>query len=186
MDRKTIWKHVKKHSGKNINSKYSKVSSMKGQIIKKFGAIMLLLLIVPMLVLSGCSSGSGEVDIVALKAQKLIDYHADKYKDVEATGEIIDGVRHINIKAYQFYFEPTLIIVNKGEKIKLTIEAIDVPHGFEIEGFMIPNYDIETKIRPGFPLEIEFTADEKGVWDFICTIYCGFAHSTMKGTWVTR
>jgi cytochrome c oxidase subunit II len=152
---------------------------------RKFSSILILLLIVPMLILSGCGSRA-DVDLNTIKAQKLIEYHSDKYKDEKATGELIDGVRHINIKAYQFYFEPTTIIVNKGEKIKLTIEAMDIPHGFEIEGFEIPDYDINTKIRPGFPLEVEFLADEIGVWEFICSIYCGFGHSVMKGTFVVR
>lgn len=148
---------------------------------KKIMGILLLLLVVPLLLLSGCT---GDQNLI--KAQKLIDYHEEKYKDYEATGTLENGVRTINIKAYQFYFEPELIIVNKGEKVRIIVEAMDVPHGFEIEGFMIPDYNIETVIRKGFPLTVEFIADEKGVWDFICTIYCGFGHSTMKGTFVIR
>tara|TARA_Y100000310_G_scaffold15911_1_gene15955 strand:- start:264 stop:455 length:192 start_codon:yes stop_codon:yes gene_type:complete len=33
---------------------------------------------------------------------------------------------------------------------------------------------------------IDFDADKKGVWEFICSIYCGFGHSTMKGVFVVR
>ena len=149
---------------------------------KKIMSLTLLLLLVPMLLLSGCTSEDQNL----IKAKKLSAYHEEKYKDYEATGTLENVVRTIHIKAYQFYFEPDLIIVNKGEKIRLVVEAMDVPHGFEIEGFMIPDYNIDTVIRKGFPLTIEFIADEKGVWDFICTIYCGFGHSTMKGTFVIR
>lgn len=149
--------------------------------MKKTTSLLVLVMLVPMLVF-GCNPG----DPNTIKARKLVDYQVDQYKDMEATGELIDGVRVINVKAWQFEFEPKLIIVNKGEKVKLIVSAEDIPHGFEIEGFQMPNYDINTKIRPGFPLELEFMANEQGMWEFICTIYCGFGHSTMKGVFVIR
>ena len=147
----------------------------------------MLIFLIPILVLSGCGAGTnGDNDPDFIKAKKLLNFNADKYDGMDATGELIDGVRHITLNAYQFYFEPELIIVNKGEKIRLTINAMDIPHGFEIEGYMIPGYDIDTVIRKGAPMTIEFTADESGVWEFICTIFCGFGHSTMKGIMVIR
>lgn len=154
-------------------------------IYKKLNGFILLIFLVPVLLLSGCGTSDGN-DADFIKAKKLLQYNADKYNDAEATGTLENGVRTIYIKAYQFYFEPTTIIVNKGEKIKLIIEVMDVPHGFEMEGFEIEGYDIDTIIRKGTPLVLEFTADKKGVWDFICTIYCGFGHSAMKGVFVVR
>ena len=154
---------------------------------KKIQGVFVLLLLVPVLILSGCGiTGDAVNEPDFIKAKKLLQYHADKYEDMEATGTLEDGVRTIYIKAYQFYFEPTTIVVNKGEKIRLIISAEDVPHGFEIEGFEIEGYDISTMIRKGTPLVLEFDADEKGVWEFICTIFCGFGHSTMKGVFVIR
>lgn len=158
-------------------------------IYKKIQTIVLLLLVVPILLLSGCQSvkiNPESFDPDLIKAKKLVNFHAEKYKDEKATGTLKNGVRTIEIKAYQFFFEPTTIIMNKGEKIKLIITAEDIPHGFEIEGFQIPDYDIDTVIRKGTPLILEFEADQVGVWQFICTIYCGFGHSTMKGTFVIR
>lgn len=141
------------------------------------------LLLIVILLLYGCGT-SGDSDII--KAEKLLDYHAEKYDDMEASGTVENGVRVIEIKAYQFYFDPATIIVNKGEKVRLIIEAMDVPHGFEIEGFDIPEYDIDTVIRVGKPLVLEFIADEEGVWEIICSIYCGHGHSDMKGIFVVR
>jgi len=143
----------------------------------------LLLFLLPILLFSGCTTGS-DPDFVM--AKKLLEQDAQKYVDVPATGKLVDGVRVIEIKANQFFFEPELIVVNKGEKIKLIINAEDVPHGFEIEGLDIPNYSIETVIRPGMPIEIIFDANEEGVWEFICSLYCGYGHSTMKGVFVVR
>lgn len=148
--------------------------------MKKNYFILFLILTLSILLLTGCGNDN------VIKANKLLEYDADKYKDMKATGTLENGVRTVHIKAYQFYFEPELVIVNKGEKIKLIVEAMDIPHGFEIEGFEIPGYDIDTKIRPGIPLTLEFEADEQGAWDFICSVYCGFGHSTMKGIFVIR
>ena len=152
---------------------------------KKINSIALLAFILPTLLLAGCGNGTGS-DPDFIKAKKLLEYHSEKYDDMEATGELVDGVRVIKLNAYQFYFEPELIIVNKGEKVKIVIEEMDVPHGFEIEGFNIPGYDVDTVIRPGMPLIVEFIADEKGAWEFICSIYCGYGHSIMKGIFVIR
>ncbi len=152
---------------------------------KKINGFLLLVLLVPILLLSGCGTSLGE-DPDFVKAKKLLQYNANRYNNIEATGTLENGVRTIYIKAYQFYFEPTTIIVNEGEKIRLIISAEDVPHGFEIEGFMIEGYNIDTVIRKGTPLVLEFEANEKGVWEFICSIYCGFGHSTMKGVFVIR
>ncbi len=148
----------------------------------QFKGWCMLAVLLPFLVATGCTPQNTDV----ITAKKLIESSGQKYTDIPASGTLKDGVREIYIKAYQFYFEPELIVVNKGERIRLIISAEDVPHGFEIEGFTIPGYDIETVIRKGIPLTIEFTADEKGVWEFICTIYCGYGHSTMKGTFVIR
>jgi len=141
-----------------------------------------LLFVLP--VISGCTQATLDNDYI--KAQKLIDVNSNQYTDMAASGTLEDGVRVIRISAQQFNFDPALIIVNKGERVRLIIEVEDIPHGFEIEGFNIPGYDISTIIRKGTPLVLEFLADEAGVWEFICTIYCGFGHSEMKGTFVIR
>lgn len=140
----------------------------------------LLLLLAAIFLISACTPNT------VVDAQKILEYHETKYDDEPATGEIVNGVREIKIDAYQFQFEPKTIIVNKGEKIRLIVEAKDVPHGFEIEGLQIPGYDINTVIRPGMPLTLEFTVDEEGVWEFICTIYCGFGHGEMNGLFIVR
>ncbi len=154
---------------------------IRGQWWNRWSGIFLLLLAVPSLALSGCSFDSSTV-----QAKKIIQYHEEKYKDADPSGTVIDGVRVITLKAYQFYFSPSTIVANKGDRVRLVVSAEDVPHGFEIEGLKIPGYNIETVIRPGFPVAIEFTADERGVWEIICTIYCGFGHSGMKGTFVVK
>jgi cytochrome c oxidase subunit II len=145
--------------------------------LKSIKVIFLFLLLISLI---GCQSEN------MLLAKKLLEHNQEKYKDLPATGEIVNGVRVIKIEAYQFYFKPEVIIVNKGDKVKLVVEAMDIPHGFEIEGFHIPDYDTNTVIRPGNPLTLEFLADQEGWWEIICSIYCGFGHSKMKGEFIIR
>ena len=139
---------------------------------------LLMLFFVP--IISGCT------DLETSNAQKLIDYNNHKYDDLPLSGELVEGVRIINVKAYQFRFEPEIIIVNKGDHLLINVSSMDAPHGFELHGFEIPGYDINTEIRPGIPLELDFYALETGLWEFVCSVYCGFGHGSMTGVLVVR
>ncbi len=153
--------------------------------MKKHISLALLFLVIPSFVLSGCSTSTERNQDIII-AQKIIDYHQQKYDSLPLSGTVVNGVRVIEIRARQFSFSPDPVVVNKGDKVRLVIYADDIPHGFEIEGLHIDGYDINTVIRKGFPLTLEFEAEEEGVWDIICTISCGFGHSTMKGTFIIR
>ena len=46
--------------------------------LKKMNGVVLLVLLVPMLVLSGCASGNTVGDTDLIKARKLVDYNEGK------------------------------------------------------------------------------------------------------------
>jgi heme/copper-type cytochrome/quinol oxidase subunit 2 len=142
---------------------------------------MLVCFIFVILMISACSSNSNE-----LKAQKLIDYQKVKYDDALASGKLVDGVREIDVTATRYFWDPREIIVNEGERVRLNVATVDTPHGFEIEGFNIPGYDINTKIEKGKPISVEFDADRQGSWEVICTVYCGAGHGSMKAKFIIR
>lgn len=144
--------------------------------------VIVFLSVLSLMLLAACERHDPDEKL----ARALLEYQEGKYDDEPATGELKEGVREIKLQAFQFFWSPDLIIVNKGEKIRLIISTNDVPHGFEIEGYNIPGYDIATKIEKDHPVTIEFTADESGVWEFICTVYCGAGHGDMKGIFVIR
>lgn len=89
-------------------------------------------------------------------------------------------MKYIEWQKKKFTFVNSAVLYIKKVQLRM------VSHGFEIEGYEIPGLDIDTVIRKGTPLVLEFTADETGVWEFICTIFCGFGHSTMRGIFVIR
>lgn len=93
------------------------------------------------------------------------------------TGEI----KEFKITAKQFQFEPSTIEVNKGDKVRLIVTSIDVPHGFAIS-----EYGINERLDPGKPVTIEFTADKQGTFTAFCSVFCGSGHNNMKGKIVVR
>ena len=99
----------------------------------------------------------------------------------ENTAAPTSGVKEFDITAKQFEFIPSVITVNKGDKVRLDVKSIDVTHGFSIL-----EYGINENINPGKTTIIEFTADKTGEFAFFCSVYCGTGHSGMKGKLVVE
>ncbi len=91
------------------------------------------------------------------------------------------NVKEFKITAKQFAFEPEIIEVNKGDKIRLIVTSIDVPHGISI-----PEYGINERLNPGEPVAIEFIADKEGTFTAFCSVFCGSGHSKMKGKIIVK
>lgn len=90
-------------------------------------------------------------------------------------------VREITMVARQWAFEPGTITVNQGDTVKLTIESIDVSHGFVITAF-----GIDEQLTPEETIDIEFVADKKGAFRFFCNVQCGQGHSSMSGLLIVK
>lgn len=90
-------------------------------------------------------------------------------------------VKEFKITAKQFQFNPATIEVNKGDKVRLIVTSIDVPHGFSIS-----EYGINERLDPGKPKTIEFTADKQGTFTAFCSVLCGSGHSGMKGKLIVK
>src|SRR3989338_4076237 len=131
---------------------------------------ILLILVVLVFLVSACSPKENED---TLKAKKIIEYHKTKFDSLPLSGKIVDGAREIEVKSIQYRWEPDTIVVKKGEKVRFVIESIDTPHGFELEGIQIPNWDVEKAVRKDDKVILEVKADEAGAWDMVCTVYCG-------------
>lgn len=105
----------------------------------------------------------------------------------------------LTISARKYAFEPSVIRVNKGDRISINLITKDVTHGFFMEG-----YDIDAKIKPGDSSEystlllrhpskkddfqevdrIEFTANKTGKFRYRCSVTCGYMHPFMLGEFV--
>ena len=91
------------------------------------------------------------------------------------------GVKEFKITAKQFSFDPGTIEVNKGDKVRLIVTSIDVPHGIAIK-----EYGINQRLDVGKPATIEFTADKPGTFTAFCSVFCGAGHGNMKGNLIVH
>ena len=88
--------------------------------------------------------------------------------------------RVIEVVARRYAFEPDVIEVAVGERVRLMVRSADGLHGLEIKKFKVSK-DIP---RGSAPVAIEFTADETGRFPILCSEYCGDEHDSMRGTLV--
>ena len=79
--------------------------------------------------------------------------------------------------AKRFAFEPAIVEVTEGERVRLVVTSADGVHGFEIKKFKVE------KIIPrgGKPVTIEFMATAAGEYPILCSENCGDGHEDMKG-----
>ncbi len=86
------------------------------------------------------------------------------------------GVQEFSLTAKQFEFSPATVTVKKGVPVKLTIDAVDVEHGFAI-----PEFGVQKSLSVGQKNIVEFTPDKAGEFTFFCSVFCGSGHGSMKG-----
>jgi len=91
------------------------------------------------------------------------------------------NVHEITMTAKKYQFDPAVITIKKGEKVRLIITAADHDHGFKIE-----DLDINQVLKKGDPTTIEFTANKAGTFEFKCSVFCGMGHGKMKGKLVVE
>jgi cytochrome c oxidase subunit 2 len=91
------------------------------------------------------------------------------------------AVKEFTMTAKKFDFTPSTITVSEGDKVKLTIIAQDVPHGFAID-----ELGIKQDITVGTPTTIEFIASKMGTFRFYCSLFCGSGHREMQGQLVVE
>jgi len=89
----------------------------------------------------------------------------------------VEEVRTIDVIASNFKFEPSIISIAQGEKVRLRLRSADRNHQFAIKGFRVKALIPKT----GEAVTVDFVADRAGTFEFTCAEYCGTGHSGMKG-----
>ncbi len=92
-----------------------------------------------------------------------------------------DRVVEFHVKLKRFEYDPQVIKVKKGDTVRLTIESIDIEHGFYIDG-----YDIDVRVRHAEQKVVEFKADKTGAYRIRCSVMCGPLHPFMVGKLVVE
>jgi len=108
-------------------------------------------------------------------AQKM-DYSA-----YNLSGEIISGVRVIEVESFRYSYSPNVIVVNSGERVRINLSTRDTEHGLNI-----PEINFNLKVKKGSPAEGQFTAPKPGIYEMRCSVFCGSDHKKMNGKLIVR
>jgi len=90
-------------------------------------------------------------------------------------------VKEFSMTAKQWSFDPEVITVKQGDKVRLKINSIDVTHGFAL-----PDFNVKVDLVPNKEETVEFVADKKGEFAFFCSVLCGAGYQDMKGKLVVE
>lgn len=146
----------------------------------------LILIILIAFLITGCTApvpevkqefpapGTGDIE------KAIVDGKTDL--STESEGKDIDSkVKEFEIKAKQWSFEPSVITINEGDIVKLSISSVDVTHGMRLAEFGVSEI-----LKPGEVVNVEFLANKKGTFSFFCTVPCGSGHGNMRGTLIVK
>ena len=80
-------------------------------------------------------------------------------------------------------WDPRIITVPYGEEVRIMIRNADtVSHGFAL-----PDFEIAVEeIKAGHVETVEFTADKRGTFPFMCTVWCSARHVEMTGALIVE
>jgi cytochrome c oxidase subunit 2 len=90
-------------------------------------------------------------------------------------------IRAFTIKGRRYTFSPARIEASRGDVIKLTLIAEDVPYGFEIA-----EYRICKRVTPERPVTLEFLADKAGTFVYFCNLTTDEKCRDMRGELIVR
>lgn len=84
--------------------------------------------------------------------------------------------RRLRIEATARGFEPSVVRVNRGDRVTLHLVATDVVHGLYLDG-----YGLTVTADPGRSDSLTFIADRDGAFRFRCSVSCGALHPFLIG-----
>ena len=87
---------------------------------------------------------------------------------IEPTGNVVE----VTVNATNFEFDKKEIKAKAGDTIKLTVVNETGAHGLAIDEFKQDVKGGET---------VEFVADQKGEFEYYCSLMCGTGHDSMVG-----
>jgi nitrosocyanin len=97
-------------------------------------------------------------------------------------GGVQEGqVREFTVTGDHYAFSPASLTVNKGDVVKVTFTASDIPHSFTIDG-----YRISKRAGAGESVTFQFRADQPGNYPIYCNLSADPKCKDMKGSLTVR
>ena len=99
----------------------------------------------------------------------------------------------VEITADNYEFTPAEVHVKKGTRVQLKVKSVDKTHGLKLDPYpegALPTGDPGLrfeqspdtgKIKKSETGGLIFVAEKPGVYEFKCSVVCGFGHGRMKG-----
>jgi cytochrome c oxidase subunit II len=82
----------------------------------------------------------------------------------------------IELTAEKFRFGVEEIRLKKGRRVTIVLTSPDFAHGFAV-----PELGVRGDAVPGKRVELSFTPDRAGRFQFLCDNFCGEDHDRMAG-----
>ena len=96
-----------------------------------------------------------------------------------------NGIAKVYITMEHFKFNPSVVKIKKGEKVKIIATNIDT--GLDVShGFALQEYGINLIAGAGETVEAEFVADKAGMFTSFCSMFCGPLHLEMTGVLIVE
>ena len=93
------------------------------------------------------------------------------------------SIFRVEITAQKFKFEPEIVKVPINTHVILSVESLDVQHGFNLERYGI---NIVIPAKGEGAVTFEFYARKPGTYAFKCSKFCGIKHPWMDGKLVVE
>ncbi len=99
----------------------------------------------------------------------------------------------VEITADKYEFAPSEVHVRKGTFVRLQVKSVDKAHGLKLSAYPegasptgAPGLRFEQspdtgKVKKDETGDLIFLAEKPGVYEFKCSVVCGFGHGRMKG-----
>lgn len=96
-----------------------------------------------------------------------------------AEGNVTDGVRVFHVSVKEWEFEPAVMKVYPGEKVRFIVYSDDVWHGFAINEL---NVNLTVPSEKTVSTEVSIPAEASGkIYTSYCSVFCGLGHPYLKG-----
>ncbi|MAH39426.1 MAG: hypothetical protein CL873_02685 [Dehalococcoidales bacterium] len=90
-----------------------------------------------------------------------------------------EGVREFRISVQQWYYNPVILKVNPGDRVRFILKSEDITHGFAINELGI---NLAVYAHSKSQQEVMIPPDvEEGIYTMYCSIFCGMGHPILKG-----
>lgn len=133
-----------------------------------WGLVIVVVLFISFFVFSIQTSTTSEIIV-----EDLPNMEIDSLDDTTPTPGTSAGVdasagtvKEFTINGTNFAFEPSLITVKKGDKVKITFNSTQGFHDFVVDEFGAATKQIQS---PGTEV-IEFVADKAGSFEYYCSV----------------